>query len=111
MATPPARQSRTISRLRLQGSVPLRRFHGYAGAFCHQLECIALVIDGAGSGAGRAGAGITVIVPLEGHAVALLHLAGLDLLFVISLIFIVSASLIIPAAAGLIETPETEPSA
>ena len=46
-------------------------FHRHASACCDELPGIALVIDGRGTGAGRAGASGAVILTSKGDAVAL----------------------------------------
>src|SRR5205814_7412532 len=76
-AARPARFNLQSSLLLGQASGPFWRLHGRAGAFGLELEGIALVVDCAGSGAAGARSCVAVVLALEGHAVALLHLAAL----------------------------------
>src|SRR5579884_573537 len=70
------RIGRASCALRRQAAGPLRGLHCHARALWHQFIGIALVVHRAGSGAGGAGPGITVVLPFQGHAVAFLELAG-----------------------------------
>jgi transposase len=76
------------SLLRCQASGPSRRLHGRTGAFRLELERVALVIDGAGPGAAGARSRIAVVLPLERHAKAFLHLAAFQRIHRLGLIFL-----------------------